>query len=513
VARLILRSVLSVEEEEDFLALGAPTELALVRTNLSSMLDRWARFACPGGDSNATFNYAWAAATEYVVGEHVYEGNYLHVCTVAGTSGGSTPSWNHGTVRARNSNTGGSTTTDNTVTWQCVLDVGSAPYNGWNGTHRAYRTTYEAAFSLWYYDAVATIWFYRDYLSRTGLLTTPIEKKLEVYASYALSNFLQRNPFGTAPQGYFHFSDGLTQDYIRQSRVYKYAAQVTSANLLTQATTYALYGPDLGPQYYNGNYGWEEDLSREMTYYALNCVNYARAHSGTHLANITYGGVTENRMRWLIPYMLNHMRQWMNGVVVEPNGFGPFMFGLTAHTLREWYDLEVANGRDPNRYCISGQIGSLTNTSAISFTWTNIARALEEFCYWLRNTSTTSVGTGSLAMWHVANQAYRYRTVEGATDPGTSDLSGLIWPTFAWVANYCRVNGVTTGWTALQMMQHSDEMFNQMALDAFDSPAGAYIPLEDSTESGFCGKIFNETYKMPMISGFNSRNAATDRND
>lgn len=500
-------------DDEEYLPLGAPTNLALLRDKLT-YLERWVRFACPGGDPNAAFTFTFQTNTEYVVGEcFAGAGNatgYLFQVTVAGTSGGSEPTWGTGTVRSLGSNSGGTTTSSGTMTAACVLN----PSGGWTGTHRSNRISLDNAYSLWYYDILATIWGIRDYMSRTEILTAAYEKFLEHCAACALSNFLQRNPFGSAPAGYHHFSTGVTQDYLRQSRTYKYASTVTLANLLAQATTYALYGPDLGPQYYNGSYGWDEALSREMEYYLMNCVEYARANDGTLLPDITYGGVTAPRERWLIPYALNHMRMWMDYETPDtPGGWAPFMFALTANSLREWYDHEVSRSRDPDRYCITGQIGSLTNTAAIDFPWTTIPEALEEFCYFLRNEAVSSVETGELPMWDSAAKAYIYRTNEGVDEPAAVDLNGLIWPTFAWVSNWCRENGSVTAMTPLQMMEHADEMLNQAEESPFDSPPGAFIMEDDTSSSCFTGKIYSETYKLPMLSGFAARNAATGRND
>lgn len=56
---------------------------------------------------------AWAGTHAYVVGNTIRDGGgNIHVCSVAGTSGGSTPSWNTGTDNA--------TTTDGGVTWKCL---------------------------------------------------------------------------------------------------------------------------------------------------------------------------------------------------------------------------------------------------------------------------------------------------------------------------------------------------------------------------------------------------------
>lgn len=52
----------------------------------------------------------WAASTAYSVDDMINDGANIQVCTTAGTSNGSEPTW---------ATTNGTTTTDNTVTWTC----------------------------------------------------------------------------------------------------------------------------------------------------------------------------------------------------------------------------------------------------------------------------------------------------------------------------------------------------------------------------------------------------------
>ncbi len=57
-------------------------------------------------------NKTHAVSTEFVLRDIVHPGNgYFYICTVAGTSGGSAPTW---------PTTEGGTVVDGTATWQCV---------------------------------------------------------------------------------------------------------------------------------------------------------------------------------------------------------------------------------------------------------------------------------------------------------------------------------------------------------------------------------------------------------
>ncbi len=73
---------------------------------------------------------AWAAATAYVQGNIVTDGSgHLFACTVAGTSGGSAPTWD--------TSSSGAATTDNTVTWK-YMNAASAVDCGQGITQRNY---------------------------------------------------------------------------------------------------------------------------------------------------------------------------------------------------------------------------------------------------------------------------------------------------------------------------------------------------------------------------------------
>jgi hypothetical protein len=501
-------SRLYVAPPTGLLDLDAPTNLATMVSRLSTGLLRWSHFAFPGDATAASQDYSRQNTTYYAVGEHIFVGDRGYVCTTSGTTAGSAPSFTNTTIRSKGSNSGGSTTTDGTAVWEYVLNVASDFGGGsWDGGSASARCDLNNEDSLWYYDTGLLAFLYRDRLDRRSELTTDIDRACEAWASQHTSNMLERGVLTSAPPGYEHFSDTLTQDFMRQSR-FKHAAVVTLADLLEQVTEQALYSYERGSPYYSGGFnGWDEDISREIAYYLLNCVNYTKANGGTAQANISQGGSFQ-RERFLVAYCLNHMRQWMESVVIEVNGFAPFMFALTAHSLIQFYENEVANARDPNRFCISGQIGTNTNTSAVDFDWTTIPEALEEFTYWMRFTSTSSVGTGSLAMWDSSVSAYRYRTIEGAEEGGVLDLGNLICPVHAWLANHTLINGNVTAWTPTTLIEHADEQFNA-------SVAGFFFSITDSSPSYFAGKHFAEGLKLILLPhGYlASRNAASGRND
>lgn len=508
---LIIRSTVNAP-----LLLSAPTNISDFRNRLSDGLDRWAHWAFPGDDTNATFDYSRQNSTAYVVGEHIFVGNRGYVCTTAGTTAGSAPTFTNTTIRPKGSNSGGSTTTDGSVVWEYVLDVGS-DFGGtsWDTGSRTYRVSYDAPESLWYYDSTEVCWQHRDYLDRLGTLTTAVDHKLQVYASYGLSNYLQKNATtGSSIAGYHIFTDGLRQDYQRTSDRYKYSSTITTADLLAVASTGSGWAnPAAG--HWTGIWGndnaWMESQSREIAYLGSSLINYAKANGGTY-RSVTIGGVTDNFMRWVIPSMLNHIYQWMN-TLETPDGFAPFMWGLTTNTLIDWIEYETASGRDPDRYTSHANIGSVSqnfgwrtnSTAGVCQAWPTIAAALEDSAYFLRY---TAVDASARSMFRASNSNgrvdYRYRR-DDADGGDNVDLNNLIGHAFAWLADYKRANSGNTAWTAAGLMSHADDLFNACV-------PYYYYSTTLSSASYFYGKQFNEANKF-AFKYLTYRNRASGRND
>jgi hypothetical protein len=73
----------------------------------------------PAVNGDVTNTVVWATGTAYVLTSAIIKntaGTYYFICTTAGTSGGSEPSWD---------TTTGHTTADNTATWTCIGAVGA----------------------------------------------------------------------------------------------------------------------------------------------------------------------------------------------------------------------------------------------------------------------------------------------------------------------------------------------------------------------------------------------------
>ncbi len=467
-----------------------------------------------GSDSNAGMEAERQASTSYVVGEMVYEGNYgFRVSAITtGTTGSGGVTFNTTSVQSADGLTPGATTTDGGVTWECVVN------NAWDGDSRTYRTTFDGPDSLWYYDTAETAYRYIEYAERTGILTQAQIDFLDAFATYATSNYLQKPlTSGSAGQGYHVFSGGMYRNMTREG--YKFdplATLTTMQNLATSSSGYANFASG----HWNGTWdnpsdmggAWNENLSREIAYLALAQVYYAKANSGTY-RSVTSGGVTDNAMRWLIPSMLNHMWQWMNGVEWEANGFAPFMFGLTAISLIEWHEYEVSMGRDPERYTSSANIGSVaqdfewsnSTSNGISRAWTSIPVALEDFLYWLRHSAQNGSGQ---AMYRPSNGAgipdFRYRTNE--EDASNHDLNALVAMPFMWMAKYLVENGGgVTAWDAIDFAEFADHLWG-------NAVGSYYFNLEYTSASRFHGKQWNE-WNKPSFMLVDFRNAATGRND
>lgn len=498
----------------ELLDLGELPNRAVFRSRLASGHARLGILQTPGSDANAGMTITRQANTGYVVGEIVYEGNFAFRATTTGTTAAGGVTFDTSTVQSQDGSTPGAITIDGGVEWECVYDVNEwYGDGGWTGQSRTYRVTFDGPDSLWYYDTAETAYRYIEYGERTGILDSDTIDWLDTLATVATSNYLQKGlTQGSPGAGYHVFSGGMYRNLIRTG--YKYAPLVTleiMENIAASGSGYANFASGHWVMTEDWDFAWNENSSREIAYLGLAHVYYAKANADEYL-QVSCGGVTDNPMRWIIPSLLNHMWQWMNGVEYEPNGFAPFMFALNAITLIEWYEYELSVGRDPDRFTSSANIGSIsqgfswshTAPSGISRAWTSIPVALEDFLYWLRH---TAVNGSAQAMFRSSNSLgrpdYRYRTHE--EDPSNIDLNALIAMPFMWMADYLRTHAGVTAWEAIDFAEHADDLWgNGVGVYYFDT--------DYTAASGFHGKQWNE-WNKPSFMYVDFRNRATGRND
>jgi len=210
---------------------------------------------------------------------------------------------------------------------------------------------------------------------------------------------------------------------------------------------------------YNGAYaGSHQVMSREMAY-ALEA----------HIAAEKAGAPRQAQVSQFVTWMENHLHEWKSGQFAAEAWFQPFMFGISAQALIEFYEWEVANDRDPNAYWPTTH-------------WPTITAALSDFSDWMYTTAVVREGPDAgQRMWaaNYQNRGYggfRYMdrnntSISAEGSSVTPDLNALIAPVYAWVYKH-------TGSNAHRAM--GDEVF----------AGGVYF-----SGASWGGKQFNQSYR------------------
>lgn len=298
-----------------------------------------------------------------------------------------------------------------------------------------------------YYDGEWIYYQIADYTGNAEPWTSYARAAEKVYRD----GYLKPNDY-LAP-GYERFPHGLYEDHIRGS-------DTTLDQIAAIRDKPAFSNPawtDLSWKWYHARY------SREVAY-------------AIH-ANITAekAGLPrqEARVQAFLKMAENHLDQWRRNDYSYPSTgetdherLKPFMFGLTAHALIDFYEWERENGRDPNAY------------------FNDIPGRLGEFSQWMFEQARNSAGQrmwvadlgGSGGAWN-ANGGTGYGAFRYA-DIGTSaellpapDLNLLIAPAYAWLYN-------ETGDTAFRSM--ADKIFSGGVMLA---------------ATHWNGKIFDQNYR------------------
>lgn len=266
------------------------------------------------------------------------------------------------------------------------------------GQNKGYNETY--------YDAA---WVFYQIAEYTGQ-KDPWEK----YARWATEAYLDYLEPSYEKPGYWLFSHGLRENLER-------GGIINVGNLIKMRDLAAFSNPGWDwnqDGYDDGNY---ESVSREIAYNLQTHINAEKVGLPRDIWKDE-----KSRPQYYVEYMEAHLNEWHTQRYRDPKGgrFAPFMFGLTAHALIEFYEWEQANGRDPNAYW-PGEV------------WPTIVDALAEVAYWAFNDAKVASGPqAGKRMWvenvdgH-GNGAFRYEDInEAAPAP---DLNLLIAPTYAWI--------------------------------------------------------------------------------
>lgn len=281
-------------------------------------------------------------------------------------------------------------------------------------------------FGDYYYDAAWCFYQIGDYLGETEPWATYAENAIAVYRD----GYLTPNDYETV--GKWRFAHGMYESYARGGSVTQLELQKMRDNPTDSSTEPLLrtYGAPI-------ERGYSQHLSREIAYSLQSNVLAERAG----VARITDSDLDmnvypKNRVEYLVGFMENHLKEWITqtfALTVDVR-FAPFMFGLTANSLIEFYEWEEENSRNPNAYWPT------TN-------WPNIIAALEDVATWMVNEAEV-VGTSQYAglpMYDFMFFAYdvqdeypyfryqdRYDEVSGDATPAP-DLNTLISSVYAWL--------------------------------------------------------------------------------
>ena len=257
-----------------------------------------------------------------------------------------------------------------------------------------------------YYDAQWVFYQIADY--------TDNKEPWETYGRYAEMRYrdglLRPNDFRT--QGYRRFPHGLYEDFRRGG----------------DTTTTDMQKIRDNPAYSNiyeltrsgGRSGYFESKSREVAYNVNGQITAEKAG----VARSSENGAP--KLEPLVAMMENHLWEWRSQTYEDPNGgrLAAFMFGLTGHSLIEFYEWERQSGRDPNAYWPKAH-------------WPDIITALEDISTWLVEGARVASGSFAGQPLYVsgyqgsAYSVFRYAD-QGSANP-SPDLSQLIAPVYYWL--------------------------------------------------------------------------------
>lgn len=284
------------------------------------------------------------------------------------------------------------------------------------------------------------------------------------YASYAeriyRDEYLIPNDFRT--QGFRRFPEGLYEDFRRGGDT-----TVEHLRLIRDKPAYSTLAElTRGPE---SRSGYSEAFSRAVAYAV-----------GAHLAAEKCGlprvltPAGDPLLKSLLAMMENHLWEWRSQDFGDSKigRLAPFMMGLTAYAVIEFYEWESANSRDPNAYWPQTH-------------WPTIDAGLADVFQWLHADAKVVAGEemADKKMWVTLPRrnhgAFRYmdRTLEGSGGPRVAvDLNQLIAPAYYWLYQH-------TGEVAY--MHIGDELF------AAGARCGA---------AQLSGKHFNQQYRLAFHS-------------
>ncbi|MCF6279054.1 MAG: T9SS type A sorting domain-containing protein [Flavobacteriaceae bacterium] len=296
--------------------------------------------------------------------------------------------------------------------WGIYLQTYDPPTNGGMYEHNGI-----------YYDGQRVFFQIANYTGQAEPWNTHAQEAEHVYRVY-LDNRTNYN--GTIPwfvQGWRRFSHGIAMDAERTAGpisvegVLRIRDNGSYANVLTSSYTAGWY---------------YERRSREMAYMISAHVNAEKFGYERQ----------EEALAIYIAMAMKHLDEWITETYASPDShrLSPFMVGLTAEALIEFYEWEIANERDPS---------VLFTHPSVTYTPTRtVPEALQQVAYHMRYTATVESGDNagksmwvedmsgySYATWGdeggTGYSALRYESINSASPAPALNL--LICPLYAWV--------------------------------------------------------------------------------
>jgi hypothetical protein len=311
----------------------------------------WLAYAYAG--PYAKLDTSWQPNHLYLTGEMTYsdDGNRVFRAAQGGSSGSQMPNWN--TVNL------GDELQDGNVKW--VYFGPPRVFSAFDGNTKIYPTAEELGEHDLYYDALGAAILSYLYLSK---LHDPEAEEFRLFIKYVRGAIRDTYDDRVTIPGNRIFSrgyrldatnfasdpDATTVDWIkglrkRDNASYRFSSSFNYSN--TADTNGAVRGR------------WESQ-SREVAYVgrfliALESLGEARQPDSGYVDPITRERISNSSgtlIEFLVAWAENHLWEWKSAEYENPQGgrLAPFMFGLTAGFLGEFYEWETSNGRNPEDY-------------------------------------------------------------------------------------------------------------------------------------------------------------------
>jgi len=307
-----------------------------------------------------------------------------------------------------------------------------------------------------FYDSANSFYLISDYLGEREPWLTYAESAVRVYRDGYLI------PIGWKAAGWRRSSQGLYQNYLR-------GGDVTVQQLVALRDKPAFSNIREGR-----NQGGAEHRSRAIALAVQSHVHAERAGAERKLEN----GISQ--LSVFVKWMGSHLYEWRSGDYrgtsrdARPR-FAPFMFGMTAHALIEFYEWELERGEDPNRYWLTDypmDYGQGVSEGAPKIEWLSIPEALADVATWAVQSASHDGGEPMWGRQNRGDYAFLYQSI-GEPRPAyglnlmIAHVYGWLWketgdPMYRKVGDRLFTGGALNGGTS------TGKHFNQQYRMAFD---------------------------------------------